>query len=400
MAADQSDLRRIPRVVNEAEEALLACGREIYQRGGLLVRPVLSQLKASEDRETWSWRLIPVSQPHMVETLTCAAQFLRYDKRSKGFVPTDAPYRVAQTLLAREGRWQLPILFGIVNTPFLREDGSICEQPGYDVASGLLLKCDDRYFPAVPQHPSRTDAIEALEFLKKLIVTFPFVTDADQSVALSAILTALDRRSMATAPLHAFTAPLAGTGKSLLVDVAAMIATGRLMPVIAQGRTEEELEKRLGAALLAGDAVISIDNCDHTLEGSFLCQALTQQRLNIRMLGFSRNIETPVNAAIFTTGNNLTIAGDLNRRTLLCSIDAGEEHPEQREFNIDLMEAVRRNRAMIVTAALTVLRAWHGANETVDNKHLLGSFEDWSRRIRAPLIWLGQADLLPGIPSS
>ena len=47
---------------------------------------------------------------------------------------------------------------------------------------------------------------------------------------------------------------------------------------------------------------------------------------------------------------------------------------------------------MIVTAALTLLRAWHGANERVDNKHLLGSFEDWSRRIRTPLMWLGRAD--------
>jgi hypothetical protein len=382
----------LPRVVNEAEEALLTCGREIYQRGGMLVRPVLSKLKASEDRETWSWRLIPVSQPHLVETLTCAAQFLKWDARSKGFVPTDAPEKVAQTLLAREGRWKLPILSGVVNTPFIREDGSVCEQPGYDTASGLLLKSDGENFPPIPQYPTRADALEALEFLEKLIATFPFVAEADRSVALSAILTALDRRSIATAPLHAFTAPLAGTGKSLLVDVIAMIATGRLMPVIAQGRTGEELEKRLGAALLAGDAVISIDNCDHILEGSFLCQALTQQRLNIRLLGFSRNVETPINAAIFATGNNLTIAGDLNRRTLLCSLDAKEEHPEQREFSTDLIETIRASRGSIVIAALTVLRAWHGSNERVSNNQLLGSFEDWSRRIRASLLWIGRAD--------
>src|SRR5262249_20385188 len=146
------------------------------------------------------------------------------------------------------------------------------------------------------------------------------------------------------------------------------------------------------AALLAGDAMISFDNCDHTLQGSFLCQALTQQRLNIRVLGFSRNVETPINAAIFATGNNLTIAGDLNRRTLLCSIDAGEEHPEQREFTIDRVETVRANRGTIVAAPRPVLRAWQGANERVENRQLLGSFEDWSRRIRVPLIWLGRAD--------
>src|SRR5262245_16561713 len=37
----------LPRVVNEAEDALLLLGREIYQRGGLIVRPVLSKLKAA-----------------------------------------------------------------------------------------------------------------------------------------------------------------------------------------------------------------------------------------------------------------------------------------------------------------------------------------------------------------
>jgi putative DNA primase/helicase len=217
------------------------------------------------------------------------------------------------------------------------------------------------------------------------------VTKADHAVALSGILTALDRRSMATAPLHAFTAPLAGTGKSLLVDLVATLAIGRPMPVIAQGRSEEELEKRLGAAMLHGDQLVSIDNCDHVLQSSFLCQALTQQRLNIRLLGYSQNVEIPVNAAICATGNNLTIAGDLNRRTLLCSLDAKCEHPEQRQFTGNLIGYARENRGALVVAALTVLRTWHASGQ---NPGLapLGSFEEWSQRVREPLIWFGRAD--------
>jgi hypothetical protein len=78
--------------------------------------------------------------------------------------------------------------------------------------------------------------------LERLIETFPFVGEADRAVALSALLTILDRRSMVTAPMHAFTSPTAGTGKSLLVDLCAILATGRPMPVISQGHSEEELE--------------------------------------------------------------------------------------------------------------------------------------------------------------
>jgi hypothetical protein len=383
----------LPRVVNEAEDALLLLGREIYQRGGLVVRPVLTKLKAADDRDMQGWRLIPVTQPYLVETLTCAARFLKHDARSKAWVAVNAPDRVAQTYLARQGTWKLPILSGIVHTPFLRADGSLCEQPGYDPASGLLFKPDRESFPPVPREPSKNDALAALATLDHLLATFPFVGEADRTVALSAILTALDRRAMATAPLHAFTSPTAGTGKSLLVDMVAMLATGQLMPVISQGKTEEELEKRLGAALLAGDVVISLDNCEHRLESTFLCQALTQEKLNIRMLGLSRNVETPVNATIFATGNNLTIAGDLVRRSLMCSLDAKCERPELRTFNVDAIKTVRGNRGRLVTAALTVLRAWQVAREREAlSLPPLGSFEQWSRRIREPLVWLGRAD--------
>ena len=198
---------------------------------------------------------------------------------------------------------------------------------------------------------------------------------------------------MATAPLHAFTSPAAGTGKSLLVDIAAILATGRPMPVIAQGHNEEELEKRLGAALLAGDTAISLDNCDHVLESAFLCQVLTQPKLNIRLLGRSRNIETPVNATLFATGNNLTIGGDAIRRTLLCALDAGCERPELREFKTNVIEIAKNHRGELVAAALTVLRAWHIAAINARMKlPAFGSFEEWSFRVREPLIWLDRVD--------
>jgi hypothetical protein len=381
----------LPRIVNEAEAALLDLGREIYQRGGLVVRPVLSTLKAADERDTRSWNLTPVTVPYLIENLTRAAQFFKWDSRTRNFAPTDAPQRVAETYLARAGEWKLPVLTGIVTTPFLRSDGSVCEAPGYDEATGMLFKPDGQDFPPVPQSPSKEDAIAALTSIDKLIGTFPFVAETDRSVMLSAILTGLDRRSMSTAPLHAFTAPAQGSGKSMLVDLVSMLATGQPAPVIAQGRTEEELEKRLGAALLRGDAIVSVDNCEYPLQSSFLCQALTQQRLNIRLLGYSRHVEVPVNAAVFATGNNLSIAGDLIRRALLCTIDAQCEHPEQRKFDKDPISIIQANRGALVAAALTVLRAWHASNDRIEAAPF-GSFEEWSYRIRAPLLWLCRAD--------
>jgi hypothetical protein len=379
----------LPRIVDEAETALIGLNREIYQRGSQIVRPVLQRLKASDDRETQGWQLVPVIQPDLVVTLTCAAQFLKYDARSKGWVPADAPTQVAETYLAGVGRWKLPILTAVTSAPFLRPDNSVCNTPGYDTVTGLLYKpaCD---FPPIPSQPTKNDALAALAQIEELLADFPFVAPADRSVALAAILTALDRPNMETAPLFAFTAPTAGTGKSKLVDIVSVLVTGQPAPVIGQGNTEEELEKRLGAALLAGNPVISIDNCEHVLECSFLCSMLTQQIVDIRLLGKSLNIRTPVTATTFATGNNLSVAGDLTRRTLLCSLDARCERPELREFNQDAVHVAKINRGRLVAAALTILRAWHLSGHK--GTRPLGSFETWSRRVRDALLWLGHAD--------
>jgi hypothetical protein len=385
----------LPRVVNEAEDALILLGREIYQRGGMLMRPVLNKsLKASDGSKTASWQLVEVKRPYLVEQLCCAAQFQHYDKRTKRFVATDAPDKVAEAYLNRQGHWKLPHLVGVVNTPFLRSDGSICETAGYDAESYLLFKPENQTFPPVPQHPSKTDAESALGKLRKLIETFPFVTDADRAVALAGMLTVLDRRSMATAPLIAFTAPTARTGKSLLVKLMGVLATGRAVPTKSQGKNEEEFEKRLGASLLAGDICISIDNCSTPLAGDLLCQALTEDELDIRLLGHSRNIKTATIATIFATGNNLIIADDLADRSLLCSLDAKVEHPGLRKFPVNIVKDTHTRRGELVVAALTILRAWHVARTAGGRVNVdpFGGFEDWSRRVREALIWLGEAD--------
>ena len=72
----------LPRIVNEAEDALLALGREIYQRGGMIVRPVLTPVKTFRDRDTEAWRILEVSRGHLAETLARAAQWIKYDGRS------------------------------------------------------------------------------------------------------------------------------------------------------------------------------------------------------------------------------------------------------------------------------------------------------------------------------
>ena len=299
---------------------------------------------------------------------------------------------IAEAYIERVGAWNLRPLLGVINAPTLRSDGSILQLPGYDEVTGLLFDPAGQDFAIIDENPSQEDALLAVTTLKTAIETYPFVSDADRSVALSGILTALIRGSIATVPLHGFSAPTPGTGKSALVDIASIISAGHEAAVISPGGTEEELQKRLQSSILAGDLLISIDNCDDEIGGAFFCQMLTQTMLKIRVLGKSVNIELRSNSTIFATGNNLRVDGDMSRRTLISSLDAGCENPELRVFEFDPLERAKSNRSALVSAGLTILRAYHVAGRPAPAFPSLGSFNQWSDWIRSALIWCGEAD--------
>jgi putative DNA primase/helicase len=393
------------RIVDEAEEALVAAGGfDIYQRDAVMVRPVMHRLPAATwhglKRTTAAWRLMTVKPLYLIEMLGRVARFQSYDRRRRDWTEKDCPHVIGETLLAREGVWKVPVLLGVVHIPQLRADGSLLTAPGYDPPTQLLFKPDGEHFPDIPDRPGQDDARRALEAVKASIATFPFNTEADRSVALSLLLTGVCRRTLDFAPLHAMTSPAPGTGKSLLIDLASILLSGQPAPVLSAEIDAAEFEKRLGSSLMAGDAVISFDNCTKPLDQGLLCQALTQARLNLRVLGFSQNRDVTMSALLTATGNNLILQGDLPRRSLRCALDAKIERPELRIFpGVHIQTEFRRRRGELVAALLTILRAYHAEGEI--SKHPpLGGFEMWSHWVRDALIWLGCADPCDTIESS
>jgi len=305
----------------------------------------------------------------------------------------------------------LPKLTAITACPLLLRDGRIVDRPGFDAASGILFDPQGATFPPIPQDPSKADAKRALEELKALFEEFPFVDDRASAVLLSAILTSVSRLAYDFAPLHAFDAPVAGTGKSKLVDCCSILVNGHECPVISQGTDETEFEKRLGAELLEGNRMISIDNCRDPLGGQLLCQATTQRLIKVRLLGLSKSVLVPNTALLFATGTNLQLYGDMLRRGLIGRLDAGVERPELRTFNKeDPTDVLKRERGRYAVAALTVLRAYLSYGSPVPELknersemipvQALGGFEQWSRLVRNALIWLDGADPIETIETA
>ena len=275
----------------------------------------------------------------------------------------------------------------------MRPDGTILDREGYDEATGLLLVAPPEMLP-IPDAPSRDDALAALALLKSLLDEFPFVSDLDKAVALSALITPVVRGAFPVAPMHCAKAPVAGSGKSYLFDVAGAVAIGQIMPVMAAGANEEELEKRLGAALLAGQPLICIDNVNGELKGDALCQTIERPLVEIRILGRSERVRIEARATTtFCTGNNIIIVGDLCRRVVTITLDPKMESPETREFTSNPVDLVLANRGRYVAAALTICRAYAVAGKPNKAKRL-ASFEGWSDTVRSALIWLGEPDVV------
>lgn len=379
----------LPQAVDQAEQALIAANLGYFQMGGRIVRTgTIPSLQVGCKAEA-QWRIIEVGDAELIEAFTTVALWKKPGRN--GDVTINCPPLVAETYQARRGKWALPSLAAVIDVPTIRPDGSILDLPGYDERTGLLLRPVGTQVPSVSTTPTKADALLALDALKAPLRGFPFVSDADQSVAISALLTAVSRTALASAPLHGISAPTAGSGKSTIIDLASILRCGRRASTIAQGKTSEETEKRLGSMLLEGEGFVAIDNCESPLGGDFLCQALTQSTLKVRPLGKSTVVDVPAIAMMTATGNNLTFVGDMSRRALLCQLDPGVERPELRSFSFDPVKLVLTQRGDLVAAALTILRAYYVAGRP-DQVPPLGSFADWSNTVRSALIWLGCAD--------
>lgn len=386
--------------VDEVEARILKHDLNFFDRGNNLVRPIVSERAATEGRTIVAAMLTPVSPPYLTKQLSKIIDWrkLKKKKTSPGEpdafdeIPIDPPPQISVTLLANSGDWNFHQIAGIVTAPTLRRDGTILWKEGYDPRTKLLLLSPPD-MPNFPEYPTRDDALVSIRRLDALLDGFPFVSPVDRSVAISGLITPVCRAAMTVAPLHAVSAPTAGSGKSFLVDLFSALISGTPAPATPVGKSEEETEKRLSSAMMEGSPIIVLDNVNGQLYGDALCQCVERPIVKFRVLGESRMVEIENKQTIFATGNNISLVDDMTRRTILCSLDAEMERPEMRQFNFDPMSEILDNRGQYIADALTIVRAYKLAGHP-DKLPQLASFGEWSDLVRSAIVWLGFDDPL------
>lgn len=322
-----------------------------------------------------------------------SAQFFRRRVNAQGAEIErleNPPQRICDTVLGKGAERKLKRLDAVTNAPIMRPDGTIQDTPGYDGEVGLFLDMGEPPLP-VPDDPSAAELREALATMWEPVAHFPYDTPDCRAVTLAAMLTAIQRPMLGATPAFAFDAPRQGTGKSLLAESIGVLATGTrpaAWPHVE--RNEEEVRKRLLAALRHSKRVMLWDNIMGAFDSAAVATMLTQSHFTDRVLGTNNTETYPNKALVLLTGNNFTPAGELPRRVLTCRLDAKSETPFTRTFEFDPRTRMEANHLHMVRAGLTLLRGYVCAGRPRLTPDSLGSFEQWDGMVRQAVLWVAK----------
>lgn len=325
------------------------------------------------------------------------------------------PRNLAVTYLEWRGEWNLPPLNGIASAPMLTDDGTIHSAEGYDPATGMWRENVPDLSGLIPENPTDAEAASALLLIRETFKTFCFADaetlfeptsgidlvdiDAqpghDESGFFAALMTAVCRPSLHLAPgvlLRAAPMSGAGAGKGLLARCISIIAYGREPHAVTGGAAAEELEKRVAAELIEGSPVLFLDNLNNrAFKSDLLASAITERPARVRVLGKSQMVPLNASAFVILTGNGLSVSEDLARRFIAVDFDPRTEDPEARSFATDIRAEVTTRRIELLAAVLTIWR-WGRLQDNLRSGRALGSFEQWCRWVRDPLLALGCQD--------
>lgn len=289
--------------------------------------------------------------------------------------------------------WPMPPLETVSACPLVGVDGHIHYGPGYDPEVRAWIESTT---PAVPTHPTDADLTWARNLiLDDLLGDFPFATPADRTNAVALVLVPFLRPMIdGPTPLHLVESPTEGTGKGLCTQVCLTPALGRPAAVMTIGRDDDEIRKRITAALIAATPAVVMDNLERIDSASF-ASALTEPIWSDRLLGASKQLHMPIRCVWAATGNNLTLTGEIARRVLRIRLDAGIANPHERKGwkHPKLATWAKENRNDLVRAVLIIIARWIAEGKPLQAEGRMGRFESWEEILGGVLAVVGLTGL-------
>jgi hypothetical protein len=405
-----------PDGVVEATLKLLVEHGELFRSGeGKLVRLD----RAPVTKATFSIEIDHNGLPIVVHRV-CRPYVIR--KAGTGFVEIPCPFPVAlaKALINFYGSSSFKRLRGICRSPKLTADGSIDGSCHYDDRLQVFFEGGlEDIVARVPANPTDEEVKVVFLRCRERVRTFPFsdsprlkegeieIVDLSQDPGLDE---SVFHNSMSAAIMRAsvdgFVPWLlirgardsgSGSGKGKAAECIIVVAFRRDTPNTwaKNTGTEGEFDKTFSTALREFPDHWLADNLNGMLINSGLLESSNSQRGGrARVLSTSTGMALDAAVYVIVTGNALTIVGDGARRFVDMFFDAHCEFPRLRKFSSDVVAEFQRDRDQILVDYLTIWR-WGVQNaDRLTRGAPSGSFPQWERWARDPLMALGCRDVV------
>lgn len=366
-------------VINSLTDALLKRwnATELFCHGGVISR-------RTGDAMT------PVDKGSFNDLIQATAMTVNENEGAQGTTYSFA-WPDAQSMMAVTSRASVfAKLDRLAHSPFVRPDGTIVTEPGYDEATQTLLMPDEAFSGLeVPETPSAEELAAARDLiLNEWLGDFPLDADADRANLLALVVTPAIRGMVPRAPLAVLDGLQMGVGKNLLADSILTVYTGHAAQPMNWVQDPDELRKQITSAFRTGAEFFVFDEA-HVLEGAALAQALTAETWQDRILGVSTMANFPNRVTWMSLGNNVQVRGDITRRVYRIALRPRYANPQDRAAStfrhpgtsgLDLLSWTRKNRRELMAAILTVVRSWFAAGQPYPKRGVsFGSFEVWEK---------------------
>jgi len=373
--------RQLHEVTADAMAALAGLVHMSPRRPRVYVKlGVLSRMTCDENG---NHKLQEMPAGALPQILSEAADWIMPVETEKGYKEVSVfPPKDVAIAVFNMGSWPgVPSMSAIVNAPVFGRNGELHSEPGYDAGTGL-------YYTGGVNLGDTTPTAERIAWAKNMLLVevfgdFPFSDDASRAHTLVYTINPFVRE-MINGPVAptAFDAPTRGTGKSLLMNLAARIFLGGDLPVMTDTLDDDEWRKRLVSKLMTGATHMAIDNIKREIDSGVLCSAWTEPVLNERLLGMNIEVSIPNRMIWALTANNIQFSDEAARRVVWVRQDANLERPELRDPNNyrhpRIKEWVAENRDELVTAVIVLVRAWIEAGKPLYRGRAKGSYESWA----------------------
>jgi hypothetical protein len=313
-----------------------------------------------------------------------------HDKNG-GKVPTEVSLEIADMVLSSISTFKFRQVDAVLTLPCAAPGGELLVQPGYDPERRLFLKNGSRNHFQKNVSVSCEMLITALKTLWEPWSKFEFATPHDRGAMLAAILTAISRPTLGTAPGFLFDAPTQASGKTLAARAVNALITGKpgagMVPFRKDLQSDVELYKTLMSLSLRDGCVFQLDNLVGHFKSPTLAAHLTSGEISGRLLGGNQMYEGPARFFVTVTSNNGSLDRDLSRRFVRIRIDTKVPTPQSRKFSFLPETVAIEKRFAIADAALTLMKAFidRGMPQYMTDH---AGFAQWSQLIRGAVLWI------------